>query len=40
MHKGNITFTSELGKGTTFKIILPKHQTYQKDEILEGAKAL
>jgi signal transduction histidine kinase len=40
MHKGNITFTTETGKGTTFKITLPKHQTYQKDEILEGAIAL
>jgi signal transduction histidine kinase len=40
MHKGNITFTTEAGKGTTFKITLPKHQTYQKDELLEGAIAL
>jgi signal transduction histidine kinase len=40
MHKGNITFTTEAGKGTTFEITLPKHQTYQKDEILEGAIAL
>lgn len=40
MHKGNITFTTEAGKGTTFKITLPKHQTYYKDELLEGAIAL
>ncbi|AFH48244.1 NtrC family signal transduction histidine kinase [Ignavibacterium album JCM 16511] len=26
MHKGNITFTSEEGKGTIFKITLPKNQ--------------
>lgn len=26
MHKGNITFVSELGKGTTFKIALPRTQ--------------
>jgi iron only hydrogenase large subunit-like protein/nitrogen-specific signal transduction histidine kinase len=40
MHKGNITFTTEIGKGTTFKITLPKHQTYQTDVTFEGAKAL
>lgn len=40
MHKGNITFATETGKGTTFKITLPKKQTYKKDELLEGAKAL
>lgn len=40
MHKGNITFTSEVGKGTTFKITLPKSQTYQTDVSFEGAKAL
>jgi iron only hydrogenase large subunit-like protein/nitrogen-specific signal transduction histidine kinase len=40
MHKGNITFTSEEGKGTIFKVVLPKHQAYQIDEANEGAKAL
>jgi signal transduction histidine kinase len=40
MHKGNITFVSEIGKGTTFKIVLPKHQAYQSNEAIEGAKAL
>jgi len=40
MHKGNITFTTETGKGTTFKITLPKQQTYQKDELIKGAIAL
>ncbi len=40
MHKGNITFTSEPGIGTTFKVLLPKHNTYQTYEGNEGAKAL
>lgn len=40
MHKGNITFTTEIGKGTTFKVVLPKHQAYQINEANEGAKAL
>ncbi len=40
MHKANITFTSEVGKGTTFKISLPKYQSYQADIKLEGVKAL
>jgi iron only hydrogenase large subunit-like protein/nitrogen-specific signal transduction histidine kinase len=40
MHKGNITFTSEEGKGTTFKVVLPKHQAFQINEANEGAKAL
>jgi len=40
MHKGNITFISEIEKGTTFKIVLPKHQAYQSNEAIEGAKAL
>ena len=40
MHKGNITFVSEIGKGTTFKIVLPKYQAYQSNEAIEGAKAL
>ena len=40
MHKGNITFVSEIGKGTTFKGVLPKHQAYQSNEAIEGAKAL
>ena len=40
MHKGNITFVSEIGKGTTFKIVLPKYQAYQSNEVIEGAKAL
>ncbi len=29
MHKGNITFTTEIGKGTTFKVTLPKNQIHQ-----------
>ena len=24
MHKGNISFTTEIGKGTSFKVVLPK----------------
>jgi len=40
MHKGNITFTSEIGKGTTFKVVLPKFQVHQTNEGNEGAKAL
>ncbi|HEX7357203.1 MAG TPA: ATP-binding protein, partial [Ignavibacteriaceae bacterium] len=40
MHKGNINFTTEIGKGTTFKVVLPKHQAYQTNEGNEGAKAL
>ncbi len=40
MHKGNISFTTEIGKGTTFKVVLPKHQAYQTNEAIEGAKAL
>lgn len=40
MHKGNITFTSEEGKGTTFKVVLPKHQAFQINEANEGAEAL
>ena len=40
MHKGNITFTSEIGKGTAFKVVIPKHNAYQTDEGNEGAKAL
>lgn len=40
MHKGNITFTSEIGKGTTFKVVLPKNQVYQINEANEGTKAL
>jgi len=27
MHKGNITFTSEIEKGSAFKVVLPKYQT-------------
>ena len=40
MHKGNITFTTEIGKGTAFIVVLPRHQTYQLNEGNEGAKAL
>lgn len=40
MHKGNITFTTEIGKGTAFIVVLPRHQTYQSNEGNEGAKAL
>lgn len=40
MHKGNITFTTEIGKGTTFKVVLPKYQVYQINEANEGTKAL
>ncbi|MBE0551170.1 MAG: 4Fe-4S binding protein [Ignavibacterium sp.] len=40
MHKGNINFTTEIGKGTAFKIVLPRHQAYQSKEGNEGAKAL
>nr|HMN24312.1 ATP-binding protein [Ignavibacteriaceae bacterium] len=29
MHKGNITFTTEIGKGTTFKVTLPKNQIHK-----------
>jgi iron only hydrogenase large subunit-like protein/nitrogen-specific signal transduction histidine kinase len=36
MHKGNITFTSEIGRGTTFKVVLPKSQIIQTTEIHEG----
>lgn len=32
MHKGNITFTSEIGKGTAFKVVLPKFQVHQTNE--------
>ena len=40
MHKGNINFTTEIGKGTAFKVVLPRHQAYQSNEGNEGAKAL
>jgi iron only hydrogenase large subunit-like protein/nitrogen-specific signal transduction histidine kinase len=40
MHKGNITFTTEIGKGTAFKVLLPRHQVYQTNEGIVGAKAL
>ena len=33
MHKGNITFTSEVKKGTTFVIVLPKYQAHQINEL-------
>jgi iron only hydrogenase large subunit-like protein/nitrogen-specific signal transduction histidine kinase len=33
MHKGNITFISEVGKGTTFKVVLPKNQIHQTIEV-------
>lgn len=33
MHKGHITFNSELGKGTTFKVVLPKYQEHQINEL-------
>ncbi len=33
MHKGNITFTTEIGKGTTFKVTLPKNQIHQTIEV-------
>lgn len=32
MHKGNINFTSEIGKGTAFKVMLPKNQVHQITE--------
>ena len=32
MHKGNITFSTEIGKGTTFKVVLPKNQIHQTIE--------
>ena len=32
MHKGNITFTTEVGKGTTFRVVLPKNQIHQTIE--------
>lgn len=40
MHKGNITFTSEQGTGTTFKVVLPKFQVHQTNEGNEGTKIL
>ena len=33
MHKGNITFTTEVGKGTTFKVELPKNKIHQTIEV-------
>jgi len=33
MHKGNITFTTEVGKGATFKVVLPKNQIYQSLDV-------
>jgi iron only hydrogenase large subunit-like protein/nitrogen-specific signal transduction histidine kinase len=33
MHKGNITFATENGKGTTFKVVLPRHQVHQTIEV-------
>ncbi len=33
MHKGNITFTTEVGKGTTFKVLLPQNQIHQTIEV-------
>jgi iron only hydrogenase large subunit-like protein/nitrogen-specific signal transduction histidine kinase len=33
MHKGNITFTSEIGKGTSFKVVLPKTQIHQTIDV-------
>lgn len=33
MHKGNITFTSEVQKGTTLVIVLPKYQAHQTNEL-------
>jgi two-component system NtrC family sensor kinase len=40
MHKGNITFVSEIGKGSTFKVVLPKYQAHQTNDAIEGTKAL
>ena len=40
MHKGNITFTSETGKGTTFSVVLPKSQVHQITKVSEGIEAL
>ncbi len=33
MHKGNISFTTEIGKGTSFKVVLPKTQIHQTIDV-------
>ena len=33
MHKGHITFTTEIGKGTIFKVVLPKTQIHQTIDV-------
>jgi len=40
MHKGNINFISETGKGTTFNVVLPRNQVYQTIKVSEGIEAL
>lgn len=40
LHGGELTFESTYGKGTTFRMILPKHVTAADEEILEEELAL